>query len=82
MGRVVLGAVRYPFVAPGRHMLSVIGYNEMTHRSSNPATLVVDVGFPWWRQWWSETVWALALAGLVYAAIRIRLHAVLADRRS
>ena len=72
------GAVRYPFVPPGQHVLTVVGYDEMTHRSSNPATLVVDVGFPWWRQWWSEAAWALITAGLVYGAICIRLHAVLA----
>ena len=75
------GVVRYAFVPPGRHVFSVIGYDEMTHRQSRPATLVVDVGFPWWRQWWAEAIWAIAAVGLAYGLIRLRLHAVLARQR-
>ena len=72
------GAVRYASVPPGRHVLTVVGHDQMTHESSRPASLVVDVAYPWWRQWWSEAAWALIAIGLVYGAMRLRLHAVLA----
>ncbi len=72
------GTVRYPFVPPGRHVLTVIGTDELTHQSSAPATLVVDVAHPWWRRWWSETIWSLAAAGLAYAAMRLRVRAMTA----
>lgn len=72
------GVVRYPFVPPGRHVLTVVGYDELTHRWSRSATFVVNVAFPWWRRWWSETVWSLVAAGLAYGVMRLRLHAVLA----
>ena len=75
------GAIRYPFVPPGHHVLTVVGYDEMTHRASAPTTLVVDVGYPWWRQWWAEAIWALAVAGLIYGAMRIRLRVVLAVQK-
>ncbi len=71
------GAVRYAFVPPGDHVLTVVGYDEMTHHWSPPATLVVDVAFPWWHRWWSETIWGLVAAGLAYGVMRLRLHAVL-----
>ncbi len=72
------GVVRYAFVPPGKHMLTVLGYDELTHRWSPPAKLLVDVAFPWWRRWWSETIWGLLAAGLAWGVMHLRLHAVLA----
>ena len=72
------GAVRYAFVPPGDHMLTVIGYDGLTHRWSPPATLVVDVAFPWWRRWWSETLWCLVAVGLAWGLMHLRFRAVLA----
>ena len=72
------GQVRYAFVPPGHHILTLVGYDELTHRSSPPASLVVDVDYPWWRQWWSEVAWAVCAAGLIYAAMRLRFRAILA----
>ena len=61
------GLVRYPFVPPGRHVLTVVGYDEMTHRASHPVTLAVDMAYPWWQRWWAYALWCL-LGGLVVAA--------------
>ena len=72
------GLVRYPFVPPGRHVLTVIGYNELTHRASPPASLVVDVDWPWWQRWWSETIWALFAMAIIYAVMRLRFRTILA----
>ena len=72
------GDVSYPFIPPGRHVLTVIGYDTLSHRTSMPVSRVVDVAYPWWRRWWSEALWAaLAVAG-IYGIVRIRLHAMYA----
>ena len=72
------GLVRYPFVPPGRHVLTVVGYDEMIHQASRPVTLVVDMAYPWWRQWWSETLWfllpGLLIATIVYCVMRANLR--------
>ena len=71
------GLARYPFVPPGRHVLTLVGYNELTHRASPPATLVIDVAYPWWEQWWAQAVWALCAVGIIYAVMRVRFHAIM-----
>ena len=70
------GLVRYAFVPPGRHLLTVVAYDSLTHQSSPPASLVVDVQFPWWRQWWAETLGVFAVAGLGYGLIWLRFRAM------
>ena len=75
------GMVRYPFVPPGRHVLTVIGYDEMIHQGSPPVTLVVDMDFPWWRQWWSETLWVLLAVGILCGIMRFFLRANLRRQR-
>ena len=72
------GLVRYPFVPPGRHVLTLIGYNQLTHRASPPTTLPIDVDYPWWQQWWSEAAWVLCATGFIYALMRLRFHSILA----
>lgn len=71
------GTVPYAFVPPGRHVLTVVGIDRLTHRSSPPCSLVIDIAFPWWRQWWAEAVWILCALGLAYGFMRLRLRAVL-----
>ena len=72
------GTVSYPFVPPGRHLFTVIGYDPLSHRTSAPVTLVIKIAYPWWQRWWSEAFWvALALAA-VYAVLRIRYRAMYA----
>ncbi len=72
------GLVRYAFVPPGRHVLEVVAYDQLTHRASPPATLAMEVGYPWWRRWWSEALWMLCAAGLVYGILRLRFAAMVA----
>ncbi len=78
----VTGTVRYPSVPPGRHLLTVIGVDRLTHHASAPCTLAVDVAYPWWRQWWSEALWTFLTGGSTYgimlAVFRARYRAVLA----
>ena len=72
------GLVRYPFIPPGRHVLSVVAYDELTHLASPPASLPIDIGYPWWRHWWSECLWLLCAIALVYGAVRLRFKRILA----
>jgi diguanylate cyclase (GGDEF)-like protein len=71
------GLVRYAFVPPGIHVLTVTGTDDLTHESSPPVSMVVDMGYPWWRQWWSEVAVALGAIGLCAAALRLRDRAML-----
>ena len=72
------GQVRYPFVPPGRHTLTVVGVDELTHRTSPPATLTMEMDFPWWRQTWAEILWVIVAGWLAYAGMRLRFRAILA----
>ncbi len=76
------GAVRYAFVPPGRHVLTVIGIDRLTHRTSGPCNLVIDIAYPWWRQWWAYALWGLCALGVVsggvYGVERLRLRSVMA----
>lgn len=71
------GIVRYPSVPPGRHLLTVVSYDKLTHRSSTPTELTVDIAYPWWRRWWSEALWVLGAVAFVYGAMRLRFWAIL-----
>ena len=72
------GVVRYPFVPPGRHMLTIIGDDLLSHHASAPAYLNVDIGYPWWRQWWADCLWLIAGAGVGYIGMRLRHRAMYA----
>ena len=72
------GLVHYPFVPPGRHVLSVAAYDEMTHQTSAPASFVIDIAYPWWNRWWAEAMWAAGALGLAYCAMWLRFRAVMA----
>ncbi len=72
------GNVRYAFVPPGRHVLTVVGIDRLTHRTSSACTLVVDVAYPWWRRWWAEAIWLSCIIGMGYGGMRLRLRATLA----
>ena len=71
------GQVRYASVKPGRHVLTVTGYDQMTHESSAPASFVIDIAHPWWDQWWARTMWVVGGLGVVYGAMRLRFRAVM-----
>ena len=72
------GVIRYPFVPPGSHELTVIADDVMTHRQSIPTILAVKIGFPWYRQSWAEAVWVLAAAAFLYVGMRFRYRSMYA----
>ena len=68
--------IRYPFVPPGRHVLTVLATDLLTHRQSQATDLVIDVAFPWWRQWWAEGVWGACILIVLYGGMRFRYRAM------
>ena len=72
------GVVRYPFVPPGRHTLTVVADDVLTHRQSAPTVLTIEIGFQWWRQWWALCAWAVLVLALGYAGVRVRYRAMYA----
>jgi diguanylate cyclase (GGDEF)-like protein len=77
----VSGNARYPSVPPGRHVLTVMALDALTHRLSPPVTLPIHIRYPWWRRWWSLLLWTACALGLGYAGLRIRFRALLARQR-
>ena len=59
------GSVGYASVPPGRHVLTVVGYSSLTRTLSEPATMTIGIGYPWWRGWLAEALYgAFGLAAL------------------
>ncbi len=70
------GVVHYASVPPGHHVLTVTAYDPMTHETSAPASLTVDIALPWWKQWWARAIEAAGLIALVYGAMTLRFRAM------
>ena len=71
------GLVRYSSLPPGRHVLTVVGYDQLTRRSSAPASLVIEMAYPWWRQWWAMILATLSAGGVVWGLVHLRFRALL-----
>ena len=69
-------SIRYPFVPPGRHVLTVLATDLLTHRQSQATDLVIDIDFPWWRQWWAEGLWTTCILLALYGGMRFRYRAL------
>ncbi len=66
------GPVRYPFVPPGRHVLTLVGTDVLSHDVSPPVSLAVTIAYPWWRRWWADALYAAMAAGLFWVAVAWR----------
>ncbi len=70
------GFTRYPGIPPGHHVLTVVGFDPLTHTTSAPVTMTIDMDYPWWRSGWMETLYAVVAVALLYATVRARDRAV------
>ena len=68
--------IRYPFVPPGHHVLTVLAIDLLTHRQSQATDLIVDIAFPWWRRWWAEGLWSTCILIVLYGGMRFRYRAM------
>ena len=72
------GLLRYPFVPPGRHVLTIMADDLLTHTRSAPLRLTVYVRYPWWRWWSTECLWIAAGAAAFYGLMRWRYRSMYA----
>lgn len=70
----------YTNLAPGSYTFRVVAGVDGTYGSSE-TRLPVRVGRLWWQTWWSRVALALALAGLLGVAYRLRTRGLARDRR-
>lgn len=75
------GVVRYPFVPPGRHTLSVVAYDVLSHRTSATNSIAFDMGPPWWRSLEAEIGWLVCIVGLGYGGQRFRFRSLLTRQK-
>ena len=66
------GGTRYPSIPPGHHVLTVIGFDPLTHTTSAPVTMTIDMDYPWWWSDWMEILYVVVAVALLYAAVRTR----------
>jgi signal transduction histidine kinase len=67
------GVFRFPDLAPGSYAVSVRASLDGRTWTATPAGSSFDVLPPWYRRGWALTMLALALAGTLYVAHRLRL---------
>lgn len=70
----------YTNLPPGDYTFRVVAGVDGTYGSSE-TRLPVRVGRLWWQTWWSRAALALALAGLLGGAYRLRTRSLARDRR-
>jgi diguanylate cyclase (GGDEF)-like protein len=66
------GTVRYASIPPGHHVLTLVGYDNLSHVASEPVTLVIDMAYPWWRTWWADAFYVLAVLLALHGFARFR----------
>ena len=66
--------VRYPALPGGAYRFEVRA--RLGDLTGPEASLAFRVRPPWWRTWWAEGLGALAILGLGFAILRIRLAAL------
>lgn len=64
------GTVRYPRIPPGRHTLTVSGFDPLTGATSQPASLTFTIAFPWYETWYAIAAYAAAFALALAALLR------------
>ena len=75
------GSVRYASIPPGRHVLTLVGYDTLTHTVSEPVTLVIKMAYPWWRRWWAELLYVAIGSFAFVTFLRVRDRASAAAQR-
>ena len=75
------GSVRYASIPPGRHVLTLVGYDTLSHVVSQPVTLVIKMAYPWWRRWWAELLYIVLGSLAFFGFLRFRDRASAAAQR-
>ena len=75
------GLARYASIPAGHHVLTLVGYDVLTHTASAPVSLTIDMRFPPWRRWWADTFYVLAVAAAFWGFGKVRERASRAKQR-
>ncbi|MBE7212658.1 MAG: diguanylate cyclase, partial [Gluconacetobacter diazotrophicus] len=76
------GYARYSFVPPGHHRFQLVAYDPLTHQESAPVSILLRMRRPWWLRWPLLILYLLAILGLVYAAMLLRVRILLQQKRA
>ena len=70
---------RYTNLTPNTYRFRVIGSNNDGYWNENGASLLIVISPPWYWAWWSKTLYALSMLGLLYTFYRFQLNRQLAN---
>lgn len=68
------GEVRYAYVPPGQHNLTVQAYDTMRGDQSEPISLLIRMKYPWWQWWTAYIAYGLTIVACFYAVMRFRFR--------
>jgi diguanylate cyclase (GGDEF)-like protein len=74
------GTIRYAFLPPGRHVLTVVSYNQHTHQVSVPLSVVVEMAEPWWLSLPLLLSYGIGFVLILYGGMRLRTRVLVAQR--
>lgn len=66
--------VGYTNINPGTYTFRVKGTNNDGVWNEKGTSITVIINPPWWRTWWAYTLFALVVAGFIYALFRYRIN--------
>ncbi|SHL97520.1 Two component regulator propeller [Mucilaginibacter sp. OK098] len=64
--------VTYTNLNPGIYVFKVIGSNNDGVWNKHPKSLTIIITPPWYLTWWAYTIYAIVVAGLIYAYLRYK----------
>ena len=73
--------VRYAGLPPGKLIFQVSAFDPVHGNMSAPASFVIKIKAPWWRQWWCYGLECLAGSAVVFAAWQLRIRLLLRGQR-
>ncbi|GAB4494180.1 MAG: hypothetical protein OHK0019_19790 [Saprospiraceae bacterium] len=74
------GFARYANLRPGHYILRIIAFNSDGERNEQPRELYISITPPFWQTWWFRAFCLLALAGAIYAGVRIYIRNQLREK--
>ena len=68
--------VAYTNIDPGTYTFRVKGTNNDGVWNEEGTSMIVIINPPWYSTWWAYTLFALMVAGLIYALFRYRINKI------
>jgi signal transduction histidine kinase len=68
--------VAYTNIDPGKYTFKVKGTNNDGSWNEKGTHISIIIHPPWWRTWWSYTLFTLSFGGFIYALFRYRINKI------